>query len=80
MRQAERIAAGSIAIGMAVLALKTAAWWVTDSAALFSDAAESVVNVAASMAAFVALRLAARPADADHPYGHDKAEFFAAVI
>jgi cation diffusion facilitator family transporter len=80
MRQAERIAAGSIAIGLAVLALKTAAWWITDSAALFSDAAESVVNVAASLAAFVALRLAARPADADHPYGHDKAEFFAAVI
>jgi cation diffusion facilitator family transporter len=39
-----------------------------------------VVNVAASTAAFVALRLASRPADADHPYGHDKAEFFAAVI
>ena len=80
MRQAERIAAGSIALGLAVLALKLAAWWVTGSAALFSDAAESVVNVAASAAAFIALRLAARPADADHPYGHDKAEFFAAVI
>ncbi len=80
MRQAERIAAGSIALGAMVLALKLAAWWVTGSAALFSDAAESVVNVAASTAAFVALRLAARPADADHPYGHDKAEFFAAVI
>ena len=80
MRPAERIAAGSIALGLVVLALKLAAWWVTGSAALFSDAAESVVNVAASAAAFVALRLAARPADADHPYGHDKAEFFAAVI
>ena len=80
MRQAERIAAGSIALGLVVLALKLAAWWVTGSAALFSDAAESVVNVAASSAAFIALRLAARPADADHPYGHDKAEFFAAVI
>lgn len=80
MRQAERIAAGSIGLGIAVLALKLAAWQVTGSAALFSDAAESVVNVAASTAAFVALRLASRPADADHPYGHDKAEFFAAVI
>jgi len=80
MRQAERIAAGSIALGAVVLALKLAAWWVTGSAALFSDAAESVVNVAASATAFAALRLAARPADADHPYGHDKAEFFAAVI
>ena len=49
MRQAERIAAGSIALGLVVLALKLAAWWVTGSAALFSDAAESVVNVAASV-------------------------------
>jgi cation diffusion facilitator family transporter len=80
MGQAERLAAGSIALGLAVLALKTAAWWVTGSAALFSDAAESVVNVAASAAAFLALRLAALPPDAEHPYGHDKAEFFAAVF
>lgn len=80
MSRAERIAAGTIAIGIAVLGLKAAAWWITDSAALFSDAAESVVNVAASMIALAALRFAARPADSDHPYGHDKAEFFAAVI
>ncbi|OJY65337.1 MAG: cation-efflux pump [Rhodospirillales bacterium 70-18] len=80
MRQAERIAAGSIAVGLAVLALKLAAWLVTGSAALYSDAAESVVNVAASGIALLALRLAAKPADANHPYGHDKAEFFAAVI
>jgi cation diffusion facilitator family transporter len=76
----QRIAGGSIAIGVIVLALKTVAWAVTGSAALFSDAAESVVNVAASLIALGALRLAARPADANHPYGHDKAEFFAAVI
>jgi cation diffusion facilitator family transporter len=80
LSKAERIAAGTIAIGIAVLALKLAAWWITDSAALFSDAAESVVNVAASVIALVALRFAARPADSDHTYGHDKAEFFAAVI
>ncbi len=74
------MAAGSIAVGLVVLALKTGAWWVTGSAALFSDAAESVVNVAAGVVALLALRLAARPADANHPYGHDKVEFFAAVI
>jgi cation diffusion facilitator family transporter len=78
--QAERIAAGSIALGMVVLALKVAAWAVTGSAALFSDAAETVVNVAAAVVALLALRLAAKPADANHPFGHDKAEFFAAVI
>ena len=80
MTQAKDFAAGSIALGAIVLALKLAAWWVTGSAALFSDAAETVVNVAASVVAFLALRLAAKPADANHPYGHDKAEFFAAVV
>ncbi len=67
-------------IGALVLALKAAAWWITGSAALFSDAAESVVNVLASAVAFMALHMAGRPADENHPYGHDKAEFFAAVI
>ena len=75
-----RIAGGTIAIGIGVLAIKAAAWWLTGSAALYSDALESVVNVIASLVAFAALRLAARPADANHPYGHDKVEFFAAVI
>src|SRR4051794_19612698 len=76
----KRVAAGSIVIGMLVLATKAAAWWLTGSAALYSDALESVVNVAASVVAFAALYYAARPADKNHPYGHDKAEFFAAVI
>ncbi len=80
MNHGERIAAGSIAIGCLVLALKAAAWWITGSAALYSDALESIVNVAASLIALGALHFAAIPADANHPYGHDKAEFFAAVI
>jgi cation diffusion facilitator family transporter len=75
-----RIAAGSIAIGCIVLALKGAAWWITGSAALYSDALETIVNVAASVIALGALRFAAIPPDANHPYGHDKVEFFAAVI
>ena len=66
--------------GCLVLGLKGAAWWITGSVALYSDALESTVNVAASLIALGALRFAARPADANHPYGHDKAEFFAAVI
>ena len=75
-----RIAGTTILVGVAVLAMKAAAWRLTGSAALYSDALESVVNVVASLVAFGALRLAARPADANHPYGHDKVEFFAAVI
>jgi cation diffusion facilitator family transporter len=75
-----RIATGSIAIGCLVLGMKAAAWWITGSAALYSDALESIVNVAASVIALGALRLAVIPADANHTYGHDKVEFFAAVI
>ncbi len=60
--------------------MKGVAWWITGSAALYSDALESTVNVAAGVIALLALRFAAIPADANHPYGHDKAEFFAAVI
>ena len=80
MGRGQRIAAGSIAIGCLVLVMKGVAWWITGSAALYSDALESIVNVAASVIALAALRFAAIPADANHPYGHDKVEFFAAVI
>jgi cation diffusion facilitator family transporter len=79
LTRAERIAAGSVGIGCLVLTLKAAAWWLTASTALLSDALESTVNVAASIIALLALRLALKPADETHLYGHDKAEFFAAV-
>ncbi len=80
MKKGERIAVGSIAVGCVVLGLKVAAWWITRSAAFYSDALETIVNVAASLIAFYAVRLASKPADAEHPYGHQKVEFFAAVI
>lgn len=80
MKVAERIAGASILVGVLVLGLKGAAWWLTGSAGLYSDALESVVNVASAALAFAAFLYASRPADANHPYGHDKAEFFAAVI
>ncbi len=80
MTGGERFALGSMVAGCLVLGLKGAAWWLTGSAALYSDALESTVNVAASLIAWAALRFAARPPDANHPYGHDKVEFFAAVI
>jgi len=80
MGGAQAIAAGSIGVGCVVLAMKAAAWWLTGSAAFYSDALESIVNVAAALLALLALRLAAKPADANHPYGHDKAEVFAAAV
>ena len=80
MRKAEQVATWSILVGSLVLGLKGAAWWITGSAALYSDALESIVNVVASVMALAALRVAYRPADANHPYGHGKVELFSAVI
>ncbi|KGJ23011.1 cation diffusion facilitator family transporter [Paracoccus sanguinis] len=75
-----KLAIGSLVIGVIVLGLKTLAWWVTGSVALLSDALESTVNLATAIAALVAIRVAALPADANHPFGHHKAEFFSAVL
>ncbi|AWN52333.1 cation diffusion facilitator family transporter [Methylobacterium sp. 17Sr1-1] len=80
MERAQAAALASAGVGLLVLALKFGAWWITGSLALYSDALESIINVVAAMTAFVALRVAARPADQDHPYGHHKAEYFSAVI
>jgi cation diffusion facilitator family transporter len=80
MSAALRLAVGSIVVGTVVLALKLLAWWMTGSVALLSDALESTVNLATAFAALVAIRVAARPADANHPFGHHKAEFFSAVL
>jgi cation diffusion facilitator family transporter len=77
---ATQLAAFSVAIAVAVLSLKAVAWWVTGSVALYADALESIVNVAAAIAALLAVRLSALPADANHPYGHSKAEYFSAVL
>jgi len=75
-----KIATGSIVVGLIVLAIKTVAWWMTGSIALLSDALESTVNVATAIAALIAIRVAARPADANHPYGHHKAELLSAIL
>ncbi len=80
MRQTRQIAIGSIGVGLAVFALKLLAWWVSHSAAFYSDALETLVNVAASGIALWAISFSAKPADADHTYGHQKIELFAAVI
>jgi len=74
------IAYGSLAVGVLVLALKGYAAYATGSIALYSDALESVVNVVTAIVALVAIRFAARPADATLQYGYYKAEYFSAVI
>jgi len=80
MERSFRIAAASVGISIIVLALKYLAFKLTGSVALYSDALESVVNVGTSVAAVIALRYSAKPADAAHPYGYAKAEYFSAVV
>ncbi len=74
-----RYAVGSIGIALAVLGLKFISARISGSAALFSDALESLVNVAASSLALYALIAGAKPPDRDHPYGHAKVELLSAV-
>ena len=70
----------SIAAALATIALKTTAWLLTGSVGLLSDAAESVVNLVAAVVALIALRVAAKPADKNHHFGHSKAEYFSSAI
>lgn len=66
--------------GIAVLAGKTFAYFLTDSTAVLSDALESTVNVVTALFLVYSIRLSSAPADRDHPYGHGKIEFFAAGV
>jgi cation diffusion facilitator family transporter len=67
----------SIAAAVATIALKVAAWKLTGSVGMLSDAAESVVNLVAALIALWALTVAARPPDESHAFGYTKAEYFA---
>lgn len=80
MSQVLKLAIGSIVVAIGVLALKLWAAQITGSVALLSDALESIVNLATAIAALIAVRLAARPADTKMPFGYYKAEYFSAVI
>ncbi|HXF99479.1 MAG TPA: cation diffusion facilitator family transporter [Bacteroidota bacterium] len=70
----------SLLVGFVMLALKMSAYFITHSAAILSDALESIVHVAATSMAFYSVILSERPADESHPYGHGKIEFFSAGI
>ncbi|WP_246710197.1 cation diffusion facilitator family transporter [Martelella soudanensis] len=75
-----KLAFATIPLSLLVLAIKLAAWHLTGSVALLSDALESIVNVVASIAAFIAIVYASKPADHDHQFGHHKAEYISAVV
>ncbi len=70
----------SIAAAILTIALKSAAYVITGSVGLLSDALESLVNLVAAIMALAMLTIAARPPDADHTYGHEKAEYFSSGV
>jgi cation diffusion facilitator family transporter len=80
LRGLERFALAGIGVGIAVLAIKIVAFLISGSVALYSDALESTINVVASTAAYVAVRLAAKPPDENYPYGYGKAEYLSAIF
>ena len=70
-----------IAIASSILLIaKFAAYYITNSVAILTDALESIVNVTAGFIGLYSLYVAAKPRDRDHPYGHGKAEFISAAI
>jgi cation diffusion facilitator family transporter len=78
-RRLVRAGVVSLVAGTVIMAAKFAAWLITGSSAILADAAESIVNVVAAAIMTLGVIVAARPADADHPYGHGKAEFLSAA-
>ncbi len=70
----------SILAAVFTLALKSAAYFLTSSVGLLSDAVESLVNLVAAVTAYFSLRYAARPVDESHTYGHEKIEFFSSGL
>lgn len=66
----------SVAVAVITIVMKTWAWYLTDSVGLLSDAMESFVNLASAIFALIMVTVAQQPADAEHPYGHHKAEYF----
>lgn len=70
----------SIAAAITTIGMKGAAYLITGSVGLFADALESIVNLIAALTAYFSLWYAARPADPNHAYGHEKIEFFSSGL
>lgn len=80
-KQAQQVAMGwSLWVGVVLMGVKLVAAWLTGSAAIYGDAAESVVHVLAVGFAAYAIRLAWKPADGDHLYGHDKVSYLSSGL
>lgn len=77
-----RVKAGTISlvVGLTMLFMKFGAYYLTGSAAIFSDALESIVHIAATSMALFSIIYSAKPPDKEHPYGHGNMEYFSAGV
>ncbi|MCB0863449.1 MAG: cation transporter [Solirubrobacterales bacterium] len=73
-----RVISVSIVVAILTISMKFIAWLLTGSVGLLSDAAESVVNLVAALVALIVILWSTRPADEDHTYGHEKADYLSA--
>ena len=79
MQQQKKIILLALITGIVLMVAKFGAYLITSSNFVLTDAAESIVNVLAGFIGLFSLYVAAKPRDADHPYGHGKAEFVSAA-
>lgn len=75
----KRAALASVLVGAILFAAKALVWWLTDSATMLSSAADSALDLAASLITLFAVRTALQPPDAEHRFGHGKAEGLSAL-
>lgn len=75
-----RAARASIAVALVLVTIKGVVWWMSGSVALLASAADSLLDLTASLTVYFSLRYAAAPADAEHRFGHGKAEAFAGIM
>jgi cation diffusion facilitator family transporter len=79
-KQNLRVQTWIVIVALVLFSIKIIAWWLTRSVAILTDALESIVNVIAGFVGLYSLAIAYKPRDANHPYGHGKAEFLSAAI
>ncbi|MFA6944598.1 MAG: cation diffusion facilitator family transporter [Pedobacter sp.] len=80
MQTQKKVILISLVIGILLMLAKFTAYFITSSNSILTDAAESIVNILASLFAFYSIYIAAQPRDINHPYGHGKVEFFSVFI
>lgn len=76
----KKASAISLFVSVFILIIKSMAYYYSHSAAILSDALESIVNVSAALVALIVIHISTQPKDRNHPYGHGKIEFFSAAF